>query len=354
MPRILVLATSRYTHGGISSVVKAHERSLAGYHKYKLLWIATHRNGSKTRKVIYMLRGMLSFLLHLPFCNIVHIHTSEPPSAMRKLVFMRLAKLAGKKTIVHFHAFDTASTIDGRHRDVYRKLFSLADRVIVLSNMWKKSVCATFDIADKVRVLHNPCPVVNPAPAEDSNADNTRKSILSAGVINDRKGYRDLIRAFAMIARHYPGWQLVFAGSGEIDTAKALAAELGIGDRVSFTGWVSGADKDRVFREATIFCLPSYAEGFPMAVLEAWAYGLPVITTPVGGLPEIVTDGLDAILFQPGDCNTLAVQIERLISNSELRKKIALASKNFAIDTFNIKTIARQLVCIYDELLEKR
>lgn len=331
----------------------AHEQSRV-WSDFGCSWIATHRSGSKALKLLYCLRGMAEFSLRLPTCDIVHIHTSEPPSARRKSLFMKLAKLAGKKTIVHFHAFDTVSTIDGPQREVYRSLFGQADRVVVLSEMWREAVISTFpEFAPKVRVLYNPCPSLPAAPDEkEAESPDGKKSILSAGVVNARKGYKDLIRAFAKVAGRFPDWQLVFAGSGEIESGKALARELGIADRVRFPGWVAGADKDRIFREATVFCLPSYAEGFPMAVLDAWAYGLPVVATPVGGLPEIVEDGRDALLFTPGDCDTLAAKLEKIMSDSGLRKKIALASKNFAKNTFNIETVARRLAEIYGELAD--
>lgn len=348
MPKVLVLATSRRTHGGISSVVMAHEMA-DEWEKYSCRWIATHRNGSMAVKLLYLMTGMATYLWYLPWSKTVHMHIGEAPSARRKSLFMRLAKLTGKKTIVHFHAFDTASTIEGPYSSVYKKLFDDADRVVVLSKMWKQAVCSTFELGDKMRVLHNPCPRI----ADNSGEVQKKNIILSAGVVSPRKGYHDLIRAFAIIAHKYPQWKLVFAGSGEIDNGKAIARESGIENQVEFPGWVAGSEKDRLFRETSIFCLPSYAEGFPMAVLDAWAYGLPVIATPVGGLPDIVHDNEDILLFQPGDTNTLAAQLERLIGDTELRHRIETASRKFANEDFNITTIGSCLGNIYAELSDK-
>lgn len=355
MAKIIVLATSRHTHGGISSVVMAHEQTHE-WHEYGCHWIATHRSGSKIMKLLYLAAALPRFIAALPGCRIVHIHTSAPPSAIRKSLFMKIARIARKKTIVHFHAFDTESTIDGPHREIYRRLFSNADNIVVLSESWRKAVCSTFpELASKITVLHNPCPSVDhdSNDMDQSHDSDTSGCILSAGVVNSRKGYRDLINAFARIAPTYPGWRLIFAGSGEIDEGRSLAATLGISDQICFTGWLAGKKKDRIFRNADILCLPSYSEGFPMAVLDAWAYGLPVVATPVGGLPDIVTDGEDILLFPPGDCEALASQLEKIISDTALRKKIAIASKNFANHTFNIKTIGRRLGEIYDSLLRQ-
>lgn len=345
MPKVLVLATSRHTHGGISSVVTAHERS-SQWREHSCRWIATHRSGSMLTKLRYLVSGMLQYIWYLPWCRIVHIHTSEPPSAARKSLFMAIARLSKKKVIIHFHAFDTKSTIESRYKEVYRKLFCKADRVIVLSPTWKRLVLASFDLSDRIEVLYNPCPAVEPCQEETCD-----HSILYAGVLSSRKGYELLIRAFATIAARFPQWRLVFAGSGEIDRAKALAEELGIASQVEFKGWVTGDVKDSLFRKASVFCLPSYAEGFPMAVLEAWAYGLPVVATPVGGLPDIVTDGKEALLFEPGDCAALAEQLERLIADPALRDRLRTESLHMASEDFNVENIGRQLGAIYDSLL---
>jgi len=270
-------------------------------------------------------------------------------------MFMRIAKALGKKVIVHFHAFDTESTIKSGAQDVYRYLFESADVVIALSPTWKRAINEVFDLGEKVQVLYNPCSSKSLSVEEFKGLSVTKKKqILSAGVVNARKGYKDLIRGFAEIADRHKDWKVVFAGSGEIEEGKALAKELGIEQQVGFLGWVAGEEKDKVFRETSIFCLPSYAEGFPMAVLDAWAYGLPVVATPVGGLPDIVKDGEDCLLFEPGDCKRLGEQLERMITDEELRERIEGASRNFAEKVFNEDVIDRQLGEMYSELLRQK
>ena len=243
------------------------------------------------------------------------------------------------------------STIESSYKEVYRKLFGKSDRLLLLSPTWERLVGSVFDLRGKMTVLYNPCPQIDKDGIADASVEYRR--ILYAGVLNRRKGYAELIRAFARIAPRFPDWKLVFAGSGEIYHANALARELGIASQVEFTGWVAGETKDRLFRKASVFCLPSYAEGFPMAVLEAWAYGLPVVATPVGGLPDIVTDGREALLFEPGDCEALAGQLEKLMSDSGLRERMKAESLRLANEDFNIETIGRRLGEIYDSLLRQ-
>lgn len=347
MPKVLVIATSHKTRGGITSVVKAHQQG-EQWKEFHCKWIETHIDKGAISKLFFLIKGWMQFMFNLPSCQIVHIHMSEPASAIRKCFFLPFAKLFGKKVIMHFHAFSPDTTIRGKHGRVYKYLFNNADRVIVLSQLWKTYVNDEFHLGDKVVVVYNPC-----TTEILKGSYPKRKQILYAGTVNARKGYADMIRAFARIANKYQEWSIVFAGNGEVKQGEELAKSLRIDKQTAFLGWISGAEKDRAFKEASIFCLPSYAEGFPMAVLDAWAYGLPVITTPVGGICDVAIDGENMLLFSPGDVEKLSFQLERMITNHTLREHISMASHNFATSKFNIDTINRQLGDLYAELSAK-
>ena len=342
MPKVLVIATSQKTRGGITSVVKAHQKGKQ-WKEFHCKWIETHIDKGAVSKLWYLIKGFMVYLVLLPFYDIVHIHTSEPPSAIRKCMFVWWAKIWNKRIIVHFHAFSPDTTIRSKHQNIYKYLFNKADVVIVLSNLWKQYVNDVFHLGNKVKVVYNPC------TTEVTNKQYPKKNqILYAGTVNARKGYADMIKAFATIAKKYPEWEIVFAGNGEIEQGKNLAKKLDIEKQTIFLGWINGDIKDKAFKEATIFCLPSYAEGFPMAVLDAWAYGLPVITTPVGGIPDIAIDGKNLLLFNSGNIKMLAHQIEKIITESTLRENISKESIKLAQTTFNIDTINRQIGEIYE------
>lgn len=343
--KVLVVATSRKTRGGITSVVKAYENN-ALWNEFHCKWIETHRDGGAFTKLSYLAKGFLSFLANVPFYDIVHIHTSEPPSALRKVMFMAVSKLLGKKVIVHFHSFSVDTTIKSKYQWVYCYLFGKADCVLVLSKYWQDEICGTFGFGrEKVKVLYNPC-----TTEVSDKFYPKKKEILYAGTVNARKGYADMIKAFAKIASEHRDWSIAFAGNGEIEEGKALAAQLGIEKQTVFLGWVRGEDKDKAFKEASVFCLPSYAEGFPMGVLDAWAYGLPVITTPVGGIPDIAVDGKNCLLFNPGDTDKLAEQMEKMISSEKLRNDVAAESSELAKGIFSVNEVTKRLGEIYANL----
>lgn len=345
MTKVLVVATSKKTKGGITSVIKAHECGLQ-WKTYHCHWIQTHCDGSILIKLYYLVTAFIEYLFLLPFYDIVHIHHSLQNSTHRKFFFFKLAKLCRKKTIVHVHCGN--QLLKCWNKD-YQYMYSKCDIAIALSNSIGNIIESFVGKRNNIRILYNPCPIIS----DNKNIYVKEKQILFSGTLSEGKGYHILIEAFAIISKKYPEWKIVFAGDGEIQKANKLAEEFGIKQQCMFLGWVDGAVKDKVFRETSIFCLPSYAEGFPMAVLEAWAYGLPVIATPVGGIPDVGIDGENMLLFNPGDVEKLSKQLDLLISNDVLRSKIEIESQKFAKYEFNMQTINKQLGGIYKELSMK-
>lgn len=339
--KVLVVAPDRKTRGGITAVMNSHEQS-EFWQKWQCQWIGTYIDRNAILKIAFFIKGLLLFFAKLPGSSIVHIHFSEPTSAKRKNIFLSISKFFKKTVIVHFHSFSVNTTIHGKKRDLYIKIFNQADAIIVLSNYWKKQVEEIVLNPEKIHVIYNPCPLINPISKIEK-----QKYILFAGTMNKRKGYADLINAFSKVSNEFPDWKVVFAGNGEIDLATKLSETLNISGNVIFKGWISGKEKEELFYSSSIFCLPSYAEGFPMAVLDAWAYGMPVVTTPVGGLPDILFHEENALVFQPGDIDSLASNLKNLIGSTELQQKLGKASLDLSNNLFHIKTISNQLDELY-------
>lgn len=339
---VLVVATSSKTRGGITAVINSY-RSTKFWNDFNCIWIETHIDKTKLVKILFFFRSLIKFIILLPNASLVHFHLSAPMSAIRKYPFLVLAKMCNIPIIIHFHAFSAESTIDIKHSKLYETIFSKANTIIVLSKSWKQGLIKDLNINEsKIEVLYNPCPIIQ----GNINVLKTN-TILYAGTLENRKGYKDLINAFAIVAGIYPQWKLVFAGNGEINGGIQLAKKLQIENRVVFKGWVSGNDKIKLFSEANIFCLPSYAEGFPMAVLDAWSYGLPVITTPVGGIPDVAKDGVNMLLFNPGDIKSLSEKLKNMISDTTLCENISIASLAFSLNEFSLDFIMNQLGNIY-------
>lgn len=343
--KVLVVATSRKTRGGITSVVKAHEKG-EQWNKFHCRWIETHRDGNFIIKLYYLITSIIEYIVLLPFYDIVHIHVGLRASVKRKYIFSFLAKVYRKKIIIHFHPSTEKHLFDKRQGPQIKKLFNTANLILVLSPQWIKLINQAFpNNKYNIQVLYNPCLKVKRV------ASAKKKNILYAGTLNDRKGYNRLLKGFSYIANKYPDWKLVFAGNGELDKAKQLQKELNIRDnQVEFLGWISGKEKEKVFQEASIFCLPSWGEGFPMGVLDAWSYGIPVITTPVGGIVDIGKNGEDYLLFEVNDINGLSKCLEKLICSETIRNNMIKSADKLLNQYFNINDINNQLSNIYSNI----
>lgn len=343
MAKVLIVATSRKTRGGITAVIKAHETGKQ-WKSFHCKWIETHRDGNAPRKLWYLFTAFIEYILLLPFYDIVHIHIATPQSAKRKQLFFYPAKWMKKKTIFHFHPSNEKFLFEPNNQKLYYRLFSQADLILVLSEQWRKWLKEALNISNHVEVLFNPCPIVN------RTEDLRERNILFAGTIIPRKGYADLIKAFSLIASQHPDWKIIFAGNGEIEKAKKLAIECGISNQTIFLGWVNGRAKDLAFQKASIYCLASNGEGFPMGVLDAWAYGIPCIVTPVGGIPDIIKDGVNGLIYPIEDYHKLADKLNTLISNDQLRREIVKQSDKYVNQEFKTEHICQKLSNIYNSL----
>lgn len=342
--KVIVLGPGRNTRGGISMVIKEYENTKL-WKDFNCKWIETYIDKSNGHKIFYFIKGFFTYILNISRYDIIHIHISWSTTAFRKMFFFPLAKLLNKKIIVHLHSA-AEPIINSKFQFPYKFMFKHADLTIFLANGISSELNKHFQIKKSV-VLYNPC--LN-HKTNSPNSVKKEKQILFAGTITQKKGYLDLIQSFSLIAHKYPEWKLIFAGNGEIENAKRLAKDLHIEEQVIFKGWVNREEIQVLFEKASILCLPSYTEGFPMAVLDAWSYGVPVITTPVGGLPDVLISGINALVFEPGDLNKLAKLLEELIIDDSLRKRISDESIKLSQDKFSIATISKQLSELYSSL----
>ena len=149
--------------------------------------------------------------------------------------------------------------------------------------------------------------------------------ILFLGSLEPRKGFKDLLMAMSAVVASVPTAKLVFAGEGDIEGARQLAAEIGIGASVTFLGFVRGERKTRELQCTAVLCLPSYDEGVPVALLEAMSNGIHVVATAVGGIPDLICSGENGLLVAPGDIDGLARAIVSLLTNPPFSARIGNA-----------------------------
>jgi glycosyltransferase involved in cell wall biosynthesis len=254
---------------------------------------------------------------------------------------------------MHAHGAEFHSTYFGIPKWAQQWLsgiFRRCDGFIVLSKTWQDFYVLNLRLNPKqVFVLPNPTEL----PVEVPNRTNVTKVTLSFfGRVGERKGAFDLIKAYAKLpAEQKDCSQLILAGDGELEQGHKLVESLNLTKHVTFLGWIDARARDELLEKADVFILPSYNEGLPMALLEAMGWGLPSITTPVGGIPELVTSNKNGLLVTPGDIQQLSAAMQTLIENEALRVSLGTAARQ-SVAPFDVKTYCCRLVNIYRLVLE--
>jgi glycosyltransferase involved in cell wall biosynthesis len=225
-----------------------------------------------------------------------------------------------------------------------RHTLESTSRVIALSPHWADFL-RRYAPAARVIVIPNsvPLPPVSPATAEPGR-------ILFLGQIEPRKGIYELLEALATVAPRHPHARLAIGGQGEVDEVRKRAAALGITDRVQLLGWLTGANKQAELARASIFCLPSHAEGLPMAMLEAMAAGKAVVVTPVGGIPHAVRDGDNGVLVPAGDVPRLAAALDSLLADPERVRGLGEQARATIAQEFEAGAVIERIAAVYHEL----
>jgi glycosyltransferase involved in cell wall biosynthesis len=185
-----------------------------------------------------------------------------------------------------------------------------------------------------------------------NNGNPPSQIILYAGVLIPRKGVHHLIDAFARIASDFPHARLVLVGYAE---NKHYAAELQdqvsrqvLKGRVQFMGGVSQADLAGWMRRACVFALPTYSEGLPRVVFEAMAAGLPVVSCPVSGIPEVLEHGVTGFLVQPGDETKLAERLRWVLEHPDEAQEMGRRARVFAERFFSTEAYVAGYKQVFD------
>jgi len=325
-PRTLVVAPGPTARGGISAVVRAHSR-MPFWKANGCSWISTSpaANNAIAHFLVFC-RALASFVAQLPAADRLHVHTASYRSFWRKAPFVFLGRLARKQVILHIHGGAFAEfwrTAGGFRRRLIDSVLRSATSLVTVSHASAAELRRSWPGAS-LSVAPNP---YEPLP---EMAGTRRRGVLFVGRIEAAKGIFDLLRAFARIAPSLPDARLVVAGDGAIDQARRLAAELGIAPLVNFTGWIEGADLAVEYARAAVFCLPSHCENLPMAVLQAMAAGVPVVATPVGGVPELIEPETTGVLVPPGNIDALSDALARVLGDAGLRRRLAGATRERA------------------------
>ncbi len=338
-----------YARGGMRSVVEGYKSDgLTEKWNFRFIW--SHKEGHFLVKILYSTKAWLSFLSLLlkQKVSFVHIHSAMRGSFWRKTLFSKTAHLFGVSTIIHLHGSEMESFYYGLNslsKRVVKWSLETSKTVIVLSESWRIFVLKIAPEANVV-VVNN---YVRPPVRVEYEPQESRFNVLFLGVLGHRKGIYDLIHAWAGLIQEVPYAKLLVGGNGEIDKAQELANELGLQNSIEFLGWVTGEHKLKLINDADVFVLPSYNEGLPMSVLEAMSWQRAVITTSVGGIPELIKHGDDGFIIEPGDRSGLLQHLKKLAIEPQLRVSLGNSARKKIISKFSQDAVLPLIEEVYNQ-----
>lgn len=342
--------------GGMAAVVESYMNS-DFFHKHQICYIATNNeiairsdkkitcNKLKVAMVAWvviikaLLKGKVSAL---------HVHCATDNSFWRKSVFIITGYFFRIPILVHIHGSDPAfygKDCGAFKRTLIVRVLNLADRLIVLSAYWEE-LFKDWGVKATIKILPNPVELI---PVLENKSKQIQ--LLFMGVLLRRKGVFQLLEAFKQLIKKYPNLHLVYAGSGELfEDLKDKINLLGLGNQITLAGWVQGADKMLLLQQSTIFILPSYNECFPVSLLEAMSAGIPSVVTNVGGVVDIIQDGDNGLLVNPGDIEEIVLKVSALLDDKLLRERIGKNGRDYVISHFECNLVMSLLESIYREL----
>ena len=304
--------------GGMAAV-------LASYNEYfdDMQFIPTWRNGNILVKLWYAFYSYVIFLWYMLFnksIKIVHIQGAAFASFERNMFFVRVGKKFGKKVIMHMHCADFESYYNpSSHKQRIVDTINACDLYLVLSDSWKTYFESIGVQSDIIKILNN---TITPPVVKEVNRSQETFNLLYLGVIGQRKGIYDILKALKDNQEKFETKvRLRVGGNQEEDKLMAYINDNGLQNMVTFEGFVSGDKKIECLNWADVYILPSFNEGLPIGILEAMAYGHPIISTPVGGIPEVLKDGVNGVMVEPGNVGQIANAISTFVEHKELVKE---------------------------------
>lgn len=306
----------------------------------------------------------LDYLFHTPAetCDVIHLHAGSPPATIAAL---RSARKTGTPMIVTHHldpdrggGLIRRAVLSWYTRLYLRPAFAQSARIIALSEEAIASSPHLGQHQEKIRVIPNG---IEPGEFQTGLTQKACRLqfgfpvhgslILFFGNLVPRKGLAVLLSAMPAVLRAVPDAVLVVAGMmtpfGE--GLRTTAEKLGIADRVIFTGVVREDEKPALYHAADVFVLPSFAEAYPLTVLEAAASGVPSVVSSLPAFRPLVCDGKNGLVSRTGDADDLAAQVVRVLGDHEMRAEMGRQAR-MGVEGRSWARIAEQTEALYQEI----
>ncbi|WP_338727598.1 glycosyltransferase family 4 protein [Haladaptatus sp. DJG-WS-42] len=347
---VLVVGPANRETGGIARYIAAQHEHLPPSVRMETYDVAPSADGKGrwwlARELLHAGKRALRF----PFQSrpdIVHVHTSHERSFYLSSWFVFVSRYLWRRpTVLHVHgsAFDTfVQSESWLVRVLQRRVFAAATAIIVLSVYWKH-ILEPVSGRTQLFVLPN---AIDP-DEYDPHFDVTPPHVVFISNHVERKGIREFVTAVEQLTDAGLAFRVTIAGKGPLShLAEGLAARY---QSVSYVGYVSEAEKRALLDSASIYVLPTHAEGLPIGILEAMAGGNAILSTPVGSIPELIR-AENGRLVTPGAADALTAALSALLADPKLVRNMAQRNRTLVEEGYTWQEVAVQLTALYARLL---
>ena len=343
--------------GGVLAFCNTLEQALRQHEPIELKrWFigAATGDGTTTSGAVAGIKALVSSLPSLLAMTqpgrVLHINTSFTQKALvRDAIFARIARARGAHLVVQFHGGLPEHTADRASRWAIQTL-ATAEALVVINEGQRQQLKQLHpNIAGRIERIANSVELPALNLSERTLARLTHPRLLFLSRLDSRKGILETIEALGMLRDAGLNLHLDVAGDGPaLADAKAMTQRLGLETAITFHGTVGGEAKARLFREASLFMFPSYyPEGQPIAVLEAFAWGLPVVATNLEPVASLVPDGENGLHVPPRDAPAIAKATQQLLANRTVYSGIAQANRARAEREFDANVAVKRFLQVY-------
>lgn len=334
--------------GGMATVLDGIKNNKLLNSNHNINFHDSYIDGNIIKRLIFSVIAYIKFKTIYSKYDIFHIHMASYGSVFRKGYYIKFLNKKNKKIILHVHGGAYLKFYEGLSENKKRKVREIWDKcdcVIVLSEVWKRNFENIFNHKNIVVVNNG----IDIKQYEEGKSIDKKDNFLFLGKIVKAKGVYDLVSAIEQIIEKYPNILVYMAGEGETNQLEQIINKKNLNNNIKLVGWIDFETKLKLLKDVSTVILPSYNEGLPMALLEGMASGKVVIGTNVGGIPELIEEGINGFVIEPGDINELSKSIIKIIDDNELVEKISQNNIKKIKKAFSGKKMYETIDKLYNE-----
>jgi glycosyltransferase involved in cell wall biosynthesis len=346
--KILIIGQDLNNKGGMSTVLNTYKET---FEKFNHIKSTTTLYNNKLKKLFILFGAVTNCIKYClsSHIKIIHINTASYNDFFRNILFIMIGKVFRKKIILHIHGGDFQEFYE-RHVKYVEIIIKQCDYIIIVSKF-------IIDLMKKLNknVIILPNSIHKPLfEKKPFCKDSDKLRILFLGSIKDEKGIFDLLKMLEMKYESLKDKiELNIGGPGNVQCVRRLENIIDrakLDNFVTYHGWLNKIEKNKLLSYSDILIQPSYFESFGITVIEAMSYGMPVIASNIGGLPELVENNVNGYLVSPGDLQQIYEAIKKFIENPSLLKKMGEVSYK-KVEPYYLENVIKKLNDIYIKAL---